>query len=227
MKKLLLTLIAIALMLSLAVPVFAMQIFIEIKVATGNEIITLEVEPTDRIEDIKVKIYDKKGILPADQKLIFADKQLEDGNTLQDYSIQKDSTLRLVIPSKRSLTVEYAVAPTYTVTIPASVALDNSVTVSAADVVVEYGKVVNVKLTGTSEDDNTFKLRTDEGAVLSYAVKKGETVVNVGDTVLSVTPTSEETSAELTFVEPASYTYAGLYKGTVTFTIAVEAAGNN
>ena len=63
MKKLLSILIAIALILSLAVPVFAMQIFIEIKVATGNEMITLEVEPTDRIEDIKVKIYDKKGIL--------------------------------------------------------------------------------------------------------------------------------------------------------------------
>ena len=78
MKKLLSILIAIALMLSLAVPVFAMQIFIEIKVATGNEIITLEVEPTDRVEDIKVMIYDKKGILPADQELIFADKQLED-----------------------------------------------------------------------------------------------------------------------------------------------------
>ena len=71
MKKLLSILIAIALMLSLAVPVFAMQIFIEIKVETGNEIITLEVEPTDRIEDVKVKIYDQKGILSADQKLIF------------------------------------------------------------------------------------------------------------------------------------------------------------
>ena len=130
-------------------------------------------------------------------------------------------------PQTSGLNVTYNVTPTFSVTIPASVALDNSVTVSADDVVVEYGKVVNVKLTGTSEDDNTFKLRTDEGAVLSYAVKKGETVVNVGDTVLSVTPTSEETSAELTFVEPASYTYAGLYKGTVTFTIAVEAAGNN
>ena len=74
MKKLLSILIAIALMLSLAVPVFAMQIFIEIKVATGNEIITLEVEPTDRIEDIKEMIFDKKGIPVAQQTLIFAGK---------------------------------------------------------------------------------------------------------------------------------------------------------
>ena len=76
MKKILSILIAIALMATMSVTVFAMQIFIEIKVATENEIITLEVEPTDRVEDIKVMIYDKKGILPADQKLIFADKQL-------------------------------------------------------------------------------------------------------------------------------------------------------
>ena len=132
MKKLLSILIAIALMATMSVTVFAMQIFIEIKVATENEIITLEVEPTDRVEDIKVMIYDKKGILPANQELIFADKQLEDGNTLQDYSIQKDSTLRLVIPSKRSVTVEYNVDPTYTITIPATVALGETATIKAA-----------------------------------------------------------------------------------------------
>ena len=184
MKKLLSILIAIVLMLSLSVPVFAMQIFIEIKVATGNEMITLEVEPTDRIEDIKVKIYDKKGILPADQKLIFADKLLEDGNTLQDYSIQKDSTLRLVIPSKRSATVEYNVDPTYTVTIPATVALGETATIKAENVVVTKGKQVEVALTNakgftvhllnekemltpTDMDSTCFTLGVNEVALLS------------------------------------------------------------
>ena len=118
--------------------------------------------------------------------------------------------------------VTYTVAPTFSVTIPASVTLNNDVTISASDVVVEYGKAVNVKIAGTSEEDDTFKLRTKEGAVITYTVKNGDAEVFVGDTVLSVTPISNETSVKLTFVEPENYIYAGVYEGTVTFTIVVE-----
>ena len=224
MKKLLSILIAIVLMTTMSVSAFAMQIFIEIKVATENEIITLEVEPTDRIEDIKVMIYDKKGILPANQQLIFADKPLEEGNTLQDYSIQKDSTLRLVVSSGYSVTVEYNVDPTYTVTIPATVALGETATIKAENVVVPKGKQVEVALTNA----NGFTLATPQGAELGYTVKNGETEVNEGDTVLAVNPTSGKTGeTTLTFTTPETVKFAGDYTGTVTFTIAVKSAEDN
>jgi ubiquitin len=82
------------LLVLLGVPMWVSGMQIFVKTATGKTI-TLEVEPSDFIEDVKQKIQDKEGYSPGRQSLFRADVELLNGRTLADYNIQKESTLQL------------------------------------------------------------------------------------------------------------------------------------
>lgn len=132
-------------------------------------------------------------------------------------------------PATKDTTVTYTVQPSYTVTIPASVTMLSTAIVRAGDVTLPKGQAVKVKLT----DAKGFKVKSQEGAELSYAVFQetvnGSKLVKLNDTVLSVASdaTDKKGEALLTFAFENKATYSGTYTGTLTFTVSVEQTGGN
>ena len=134
-------------------PSYSMQIFV--KTLSGKHI-TLDVEPTDRIEDVKEKISDKEGIDVKQICLSFAGKELKDGNTLQDYSIQKDSTIHMTLRSVTLNISDGAIKITPT-----------GYTQNGGDEIAFTGKYI---ITGSVECDTPLSFSNETGEAVEYDV---------------------------------------------------------
>ena len=125
---------------------------------------------------------------------------------------------------KLTVTAQYTNAPSYTVTIPASVELGNTAKIQAEDVNVVSGSQLVVRLSNA----NGLKLTTPEGAEQLYTIKNGETSIQESDAVLTVAGGTADNSGtvSLDFTPDGEPKYAGVYTGTVMFSVSVEAASN-
>ena len=134
------------------------------------------------------------------------------------FAVEYDTT------GDKSMTVTYAVAPSYIVTIPGEITIgaDGTATdtIQAENVVVNKGQYVSVSL----DEENGFTVTTQEGASLTYTVTANGETLAAGDEILAVNPADGKTgTATITFdIDESAIQYAGTYTGSATFTIAVK-----
>lgn len=175
----------------------------------------------------RINITNEEGATFDFSKLIGDDRQLYGSQQYCTFILDGklvDENGKEVGNALKTANVDYTVNQMYTVTIPETVELGSTAKIKAENVVLVKGQQIEVALTGTSDSDSKFKVKSAEGAELEYTVKnENNKEIKVSDTVLIANPTNGKTSeTTLTFSAPTESKFSGTYKGTVTFTVAIK-----